>query len=274
MYIYDGYPYCVITMIPWTPISSFSITFTDNFAQQGGHAIYATSIFGCTCCEGTEDTLYSYFTISASPENNQVVSFPALVLLCNSSHDNINTYPGRTVRLNVTTVDEGNNLSPSVVYTSIDTNGDTTLKIALEPSQEAQWIGTVCGTIEYQIYGPEMASITLYLSTYPGRIRTGISVTLLPCEPGFTLTSNSINLMTCGCSSFFTSHGVVCDASDGTVTRIKNNWIGIYNGTLPALASSCPMDYCNSTITILSLASPGYLCKWRTYRYHLWSLPW
>ena len=54
---------------------------------------------------------------------------------------------------------------------------------------------------------------------------------------------------------------MVPDASDGTVTRKKINWIGVYKSTLPALASYCPMDYCNSAIDKLSLARPGELCN-------------
>ena len=61
---------------------------------------------------------------------------------------------------------------------------------------------------------------------------------LLPYEPGFTLSST----------------GVVCDTSDGTVTKNKTNWIGVYNNTLPALASTCPLDYCNTTINKLSVS--------------------
>eukprot|EP00731_Ephydatia_muelleri_P009142 Em0004g1480a len=91
---------------------------------------------------------------------------------------------------------------------------------------------------------------------------TVVEVTLLPCEPGFTLISNSsTGVMECSCSEFFTSFRVVCDASDGTVTRNKPNWIGVYNSTHPALASSCPMDYCNSAIEKVSLARPGDLCN-------------
>ena len=41
----------------------------------------------------------------------------------------------------------------------------------------------------------------------------------------------------------------------------KNNWIGVYNNTLPALASTCPMDYCNTAINRLSLSRSGDLCN-------------
>ncbi|KAL5497502.1 hypothetical protein EMCRGX_G013978 [Ephydatia muelleri] len=263
----------------------FSITFIDNHAQQGGHSVYATPIYNCTKCIGVLATgnlvtqsgkcpnLTSYSPLPENINNIQVLSFPKYVHLCDSKDTNmynvtnqfqgkVTTYPGRTVRLNVTSVDEGNYLSPSVVYTQIETNGITSSKITLGPTQKAQWIGTVCGTVEYQIYGPEMASLKLLLSNYPSNTPTVVEVTLLPCEPGFTLISNSsTGVIECSCSEFFTSSRVVCDASDGTVTRNKTNWIGVYNSTLPALASYCPMDYCNSAIDKLSLAQPDVLCN-------------
>ena len=108
------------------------------------------------------------------------------------------------------------------------------------------------------MYGPQMASLNLSLSTNIGSSPTVIEVELLPCEPGFIFMSNS---SMCDCSSFLVSHGVVCDTSDGTVTINKNKWIGIYNDTFPALASFCPLDYCNSTISKLSLVRPGDLCS-------------
>ena len=189
-----------------------------------------------------------------------------------STKEKVTTYPGGTVRFNVTSVGDGNNLSPSVVYTQIDTSGITSQNIELGPQQEAQWIGTVCGTIEYQIYGPEMASFKLLLSNNnPDKSPAVIEVELLPYEPGFTLSSTGV--IKCDCSLFFTSLGVVCDTSDGTVTRNKTNWIGVNNNTLPALASTCPLDYCDSTINKLSLSRPGDV-HWRSYCHSLWSLPW
>ena len=82
-----------------------------------------------------------------------------------------------------------------------------------------------------------MASLKLLLSNYPSNFPAVVEVTLLPREPGFTLISNSsTSVMECNCSEFLTSFGVVCDASDGTVTRNKINWVGVYNSSLPALS--------------------------------------
>ena len=107
-----------------------------------------------------------------------------------------------------------------------------------------------------------MASFKLLLSSNPDNSPAIIEVELLPCEPGFTLMSDSsTGQIKCDCSLFFTSLEVVCDTSDGTVTRNKNNWIGVYNNTLPALASTCPLDYCYSIIKKLSLSRSGDLCN-------------
>ena len=51
-----------------------SITFTDNHAQQGGHAVYATPIYECTCIQtfqysSTCENLTSYFTIIPLPQD-------------------------------------------------------------------------------------------------------------------------------------------------------------------------------------------------------------
>ena len=259
------------------------ITFIDNHALQGGHAVYATPIYDCFF--SYHDTFLDLDimilinkldltnVINTTPlhediNDTQVLSFPDNVVycgcnnpnLCNGTSPNLSTYPGRTVKLNITSVDKRNNLSPGVVYTQVaDTVG---INIMLGLRQKAQWIGTVCGEIEYQIYGPENASLKLLLSNDPNGSPTVINVKLLPCEPGFVLITNaSTSMMKCDCSLFLTSLGVICDTSDGTVSRNKTNWIGVYNNTLPGLAQTCPLDYCNSTIKKLSLARPGYLCN-------------
>ena len=81
--------------------------------------------------------------------------------LCNATSQyqgKVTTYPGGTVRLYVTSVGDGNYLSPSVVYAQIDTSDITSQDIALGPRAE------------YQIYGPEMASFKLLLSYNPDQL--------------------------------------------------------------------------------------------------------
>ena len=154
---------CIIRFINLAMSSRYSITLTDNHAQQGGHAVYATPIYNCgmECYYENDDIKCSYFrgdlaghfTITSLPEDvndTQVLSSPAHVHLCGCSdpklcnvtsqyQGKITTYPGGTVRYNVTSVDDGNNLSPGVVYTQIDTSGITSQNITLGPRQEAHF---------------------------------------------------------------------------------------------------------------------------------------
>lgn len=65
-----------------------------------------------------------------------------------------------------------------MVYTQIDTNDVTSQKITLGPTLKAQWIET-CGTIEYQMYGPETTSLKLLLSNYPTDLPTVLEIKML-----------------------------------------------------------------------------------------------
>ena len=254
--------------------NNFRITFVNNHAQQGGHAVYATPINGnCYDCFYSKIHmsiihLVNRFNITPLPgdiKDVQVLSFPDHVYncgcsdpnLCNGTSPQLTTYPGRTLRIKVTSLDNANQLSPSVVYTQVNRNGITSQDIMLGPRQQVQWIGSVCGTMEYNIYGPEMASLQLLLYNDPSGSSTVIDVRLLPCGPWFTLTPD----MECNCSQLFTTFGVVCDPSQRIVTRNKTNWIGVYKNTLPALARTCPLDYCNSNTTKLSPEMLMDLCN-------------
>ena len=243
---------------------SFSITFIANHAQHGGHAVYATPIHHCNhhfnsigksfYCDNDMVKYFNIIPLQDDTSDVQVLSFPDHVkycgcsdpYLCTGTSPQLTTYPGRTVRIMATPIGNREQLSPGAVYTQVDKNG---IDILLGPRQKAQWVGSVCGTMEYNIYGPEMASLQLLLYNDPsGSKTTVIEVKLLPCGPWFTLTPD----MRCNCSQLFATLEVACDASEYTVTRNKNNWIGVYNNTLPALAQTCPLDYCDSTITKMS----------------------
>ena len=177
--------YCILQIYSPLPQLSYtgSITFIDNHALQGGHAVYATPIYDCynVLFEPASHLLLDvmrYFKITPLPgdiNDTQVLSFPENVVYCGCNDPNLcigtspdlTTYPGRTVKLNITSVDKRNSLSPSVVYTQVDTDGINSPNIMLGPRQKAQWIGTICAQIEYQIYGPENASLMLLISNDP-----------------------------------------------------------------------------------------------------------
>ena len=134
--------------------------------------------------------MVKYFNIIPLPDDItdvQVLSFPDHVnycgcsdpYLCTGTSPQLTTHPGRTVRIMVTPIGNGEQLSSSAVYTQVDKNG---IDILLGPRQKAHWVGSVCCTMEYNIYGPEMASLQLLLYNDPsGSKTTVIGVKLLPC---------------------------------------------------------------------------------------------
>ena len=67
-------------------------------------------------------------------------SDPKLCNVTSQYQGKVTTYPGGTVRLNVTSVDDRNNLSPGVVYTQIDTSGITSQNIALGSRPKEQYV--------------------------------------------------------------------------------------------------------------------------------------
>ena len=269
------------------------ITFQDNHAVLAGHAIYATPIYHCqnsvrSLTDVTRYVIFKYgalngseFIQSSSLETylqkfkitpslgdtfrSQIVSFPISIFICGIKdqaplNPNIQTYPGGIVQLNLSSVDYANVFTPSTVYAQITTGTSSTTSqaIRLGDQQNVQWIGVECSTVKYQIYGPENTSLNLLLSNYPGNAPTVIHVTLQSCVTGYILASDK-----CICSEFLTSIGIVCDTAHGTVTREGNSWLGVYHDgkePVPALASTCPLNYCKITDTV-SLIRPGDLCN-------------
>ncbi|KAL5517798.1 hypothetical protein EMCRGX_G003418 [Ephydatia muelleri] len=267
-------------------IHNYTIIFDSNKALVSGQSIYATPIYNCTLefpdWENNSNLFIDYpsayydhaFNIISTESNasaTQILSFPVKVYICEcdvgtdcdlSDGYKIFTSPGKTVRFSANSVDSENHTSPAVVFTTIPSNSQ---ELRIGAQQNVQWIGNICDTLEFQIYGKENVSFDLLLSTFMGGVPTVVQVTMRPCDPGFVLTRDADGLLQCNCSSFLTSIQVGCDVGTGTVSRTDNKWIGIYhNGiyNLSAYAYTCPVDYCKSNLTRLSLATSDMLCDY------------
>ena len=260
----------------------YSIAFSGNKAFVAGQSIYATPINNCslilTAVTNNSDFYLRHpsayykrvFNFPPNTPASQILSLPVRILLCSCSDAtryemvtsvvyNIDSSPGRKVRITATSVDSDNNTSPAVVYTNVPENSHN---VSLAPQQNVQWIGKSCDTLQYQIYGQENTTINLQLSTFKG-IPIILQLTLQPCGPGFVLMTNAEGLLMCNCSSFLISYVVNCDVASGTVTRRDNQWIGVYNNgtsSLSALAYTCPLDYCKFSYSKVSLITPDGLC--------------
>ena len=174
----------------------------------------------------------------------------------------VTAWPGATIRCYATTVDFVNNTSPSVVYTTVQAK-DSLAQLGTQ--QEVQWSKQECTPLEYQIYGLENSTVIFFLSTDEGDTSLNsltITVMLGPCGPGFMLSNDSRGLPTCICSNFLASFGVSCDVDLGIVNRTDTTgWIGLLQNGAEALATTCPLDYCNSKDRAINLQSPNSICN-------------
>ena len=249
-----------------------NVSFSRNHADQSGHSVYATNIYECQLDDGRSvrqtGVHDKYFTILPAPGDSnetQIMSFPVKVLICSCEGGSflngtyhVTAWPGATIRCYATTVDFVNNTSPSVVYTTVQAK-DSLAQLGTQ--QEVQWSKQECTPLEYQIYGLENSTVIFFLSTDEGDTSLNsltITVMLGPCGPGFMLSNDSRGLPTCICSNFFASFGVSCDVNLGIVNRTDTiGWIGLLQNGAEALATTCPLDYCNSNDRAINLQSPN-----------------
>ena len=262
---------------------NWSIIFTNNTALANyGQSIYAAPIYHCDITIPLKLNpyllkyghfgLYTRIFNITTPPDDQILSIPVNVHICRCDDNtecevvqgkyHIISYPGRTVKFRATSSDSNNHPSPSVIYTDIHPGSRG---IELGYQQKIQWIDKDCELIEYQIFGPENISFSLHLSTFPDDIPYSIKVTLKSCERGFMLSyDNKTNQKLCNCSNFLTMLKADCNANSGTISRHKNVWVGDYHkGSQSYLAAAytCPLDYCNNSVTELSLGTPDALCN-------------
>ena len=93
-----------------------------------------------------------------------------------------------------------------------------------------------------------------------------INISLLPCPPGFMLTTHPP--FRCDCGWLLRSmNGVACYIQDQTIGRSGLLWVGMIqedNGTNGTLAASkyCPLNYCNQEESNVILSKPDSQCNY------------
>ena len=255
----------------------YSILFRGNRANIAGNSIYATPIYECLLQSQSIPTIYPakqsdydpFYTMHNS-NSDQILSFPVKLDMCGCNYGSkqfgtnssvISAYPGATLQCNASLTDSAGNLSPSVVFAQVVTGENhASLDVKLAPQQEVQWIGNNCTAIEYKMYGPQNTSAFLQLSSKPGRNLQTFQMALNMCEAGFSLQTDSRYLLQCECSKFLSQSGVTCDIDQGTVTRDGLQWIGLYSDGNEAIATTCPLRYCNVHVAHLRVGHPSDIC--------------
>ena len=90
-----------------------------------------------------------------------------------------------------------------------------------------------------------------------------MNISLLPCPPGFMLTTNSP--FKCDCNSILQQmHGIKCHIQEQIIVRSGLLWVGVIqdgNGTVAA-SEYCPLDYCSGEDSNVALSEPDSQCNY------------
>ena len=180
----------------------------------------------------------SYGTINQC-SNNQ--SEPLSILL----------HPGQTKTISLTTMDEYNGTTPSVVFF---TYPDGSVYNAIRT--------TVNGTrydIKY-IPGATLSLVPQVLFKFDfssGYKMLRISIMGIPCPQGFTLNAEK---SACECITLFKDNNVTCNLTDMSLSKPSYSWIGNTSDGGVLFYESCSPDYCNTKTTV-NLDAPDEQCN-------------
>ena len=94
-----------------------------------------------------------------------------------------------------------------------------------------------------------------------------VNISLLPCPPGFMLTTDS--WFKCDCDQLLQKmHRIQCHIQDQTIGRSGLLWVGMIqddngtNGTV-AISEYCSLDYCDEEDSNVTLSEPDSQCKYK-----------
>ena len=270
-------PYCFNTALA---------SFKDkiNLAFSGNSATAGSAIFGGEIDEATTNImfyvgftttvadLFQYlFSVSINESNAQptISSNPNRICGCiNGQQDcsdtpspyEVSVYPGQTVGVSLVAVGQRNGTVPATITAQYDPDDGATFG-DLQSTQRIDH--TTCTELNYTIISRKQTeTFKIYVDSSCGSegIPLSVSVTLLKCPIGFTL-SNSSNQ--CVCEERLQKYTSSCNISNLEITRTASEdfWVGVDNtsGTEGLiLHPHCPFDYCitdtvNFTLNDVSL---------------------
>ena len=116
--------------------------------------------------------------------------------------------------------------------------------------------------VAYSVSNETAVEPLLYSTNFP----VYVNVSILPCPPGFMLTTASP--FKCDCDGLLQEiPGVHCHIQEQTIGRSGLLWVGMIqddNGTNGTVAASeyCPLDYCNAEDSNVTLSEPDSQCKY------------
>ena len=249
-------------------LDRFQIIFKNNTATSSGNSIYGHVRYCYTFA--TRELVMQTKSIIV-PWNNSLTEVASDIRQlcfcvkglpqCDIKNWKADMFPGKLLTVSSVAVGDLNGTVPGVAtaYTTNDPFNDH--------QQEAQQLGTVCGNLQYRIYGQEQSLVRLYLQTsYEQTVRPTdvvvltLSVTLNRCPTGFEQSNKTVR-QRCHCITFLGSVGIACNIDDQSFRTTRQVWIGFHNETEQILAhESCPLGNCYSNNTNFTLTDTDLQC--------------
>ena len=234
---------CFIRYSPFTSVSKWNthFIFEGNSAENYGHSIYSTSLLPCraSCSRNyTTDSPANIFTSCAHGTftyldhtmENQIATDVARFII----EETLPFYliPGEEKTLNVTLVDDMNQIINTAVRASIESKDNGTLKV-----DDA--FSCVSGN-SVTLLGDSEARGKLRIQTVSSRKNSIlVNVTLTQCPPGFRLEENE-----CKCDAHAYVGFMRCSKDQFQAYLTQGFWAGYVRKSKLA-TTLCPLGFCS-----------------------------
>ena len=279
------------------------IVFENNTAEYAGSALYGGYIDLCLMINGasnasrnanTSQFIYLTNMVGYSKEvfdavfdleNNTglsvISSDPFGVCICSNEVPHCDqkleqhsVFPGSTYQVSVAVVGQREGGIPGIVHATLS-SGYHSSSHFFGDLQASQSAGKSCTLMKYTIFSSnKLENITLTVDQpAPSSLKSPfldlfipptLSITMLPCPPGFNLTGNPPQ---CNCALSLLKQNITCNITDQTIHRRAAMWIGYHykapntsDGDGVIIHNHCPFDYCKQEDLNLSLSDPDEQC--------------
>ena len=246
--------------------------FEQNVANEAGEDVYAS--LNCTYAgDQTEIPYYdiknrtnadifkaivtpSNISIAADPDYVCVNVFDGTPLRCSQNQTQpyeVVLFPGQSMPLLFSTLDEYNGSPPTVVF-FIDSEGMYYDSWRTGNNYSYELGSQLLTNISLSII-PQHLYATATLNDIP---TFRISVVVNHCPTGFSLNTSQYS---CVCNNFLQSlKDVTCDIKTVTIHKPRNGWVGFTTSGAFGYYGQCPLDYCRDSHYVNS-SDPDEQCS-------------
>ena len=258
---------------------NLNVTFVSNVALRAGNSMFIRPLYICfqanlrVFVRHLPQLYAKIFDFQKSDINNEVSSPSSRICHCNVSSDGTIKslcgiendarliYPGDTITVSLVALDDTDHFVVSQVEASLSTRISPVDPLPgwyIPPTQEINTIpANQCQTFDYTIMSDlnqTKGQLNFHIPRRPAN--THVLIELLSCPTGLHLVDNE-----CQCKPYFEKLGLQCDQRTKMIHFHSTGWVGIVhvttNDTYFAYARYCPVGYCNTRSTAISVTDPN-----------------